>query len=74
MTYLVLRNFHVYALTGETRMVNGQQFDVEKRVDFRRGMTLLPADVPAGHDAAHWIATGLVRDGSEPNAAGDDNP
>ena len=51
MTYLVLQNFHVYALTGETRMVNGQQFNVEKRVDFRRGMNGLVALVASALSA-----------------------
>jgi hypothetical protein len=72
MTYLVLRNFHVFALTGEKRIVNGEEYDVEKRVDFRRGMVIQDADIPAGHSAdgeGGWIAKGHIRDTSAPAPA-----
>lgn len=65
MTLLILQNFHVFVATGE---------NVEKRVNFERGMTVQPADIPAGHTAADWVAKGLARDTSAPAAAEDDAP
>ncbi len=66
MTYLVLRNFHVFAITGEKRIVNGVEYDVEKRVDFKRGMVIQGGDIPVGHSADVWLAAEHIRDTSAP--------